>query len=41
MKKLNIKLFLLTFLLITLISTFSFATYKDVTMSVISEPVAT
>lgn len=41
MKKLNIKLFLITFLLITLISTISFASYSDVTMSVISEPVAT
>lgn len=41
MKKLNIKLFLLTFLLITLISTISFAAYNDVTMSVISEPIAT
>lgn len=41
MKKLNIKLFLLTFLLLTLISTISFASYSDVTMSVISEPVAT
>lgn len=41
MKKLNIKLFLLTFLLITLISTISFASYSDVTMSVVSEPVAT
>lgn len=41
MKKLNIKLFLLIFLLITLISTISLASYSDVTMSVISEPVAT
>ncbi|MCI8640811.1 MAG: VWA domain-containing protein [Clostridia bacterium] len=41
MKKLNIKLLLLTFLLITLISTISLASYSDVTMSVISEPVAT
>lgn len=41
MKKLNIKLLFLTFLLITCISTITLASYNDVTMSVISEPVAT
>lgn len=41
MKKLKIKILLIIFLLVTLISTFSSASYSDVTMSVVEEPVCT
>lgn len=41
MKKLKIKILLILFLLITLISTFSSASYSDVTMTVVEEPVCT
>lgn len=41
MKKLKIKVLLILFLLITLISTLSCAAYDDVTMTVVEEPVCT
>lgn len=41
MKKLKIKILLILFLLITLVSTLSSAAYKDVTMSIIEEPICT
>lgn len=41
MKKINLKIVLIVFLLITFIATISSAAYKDVTMSVVEEPVCT
>ena len=41
MKKLKIKVLLILFLLITLVSTLSCAAYDDVTMTVVEEPVCT
>jgi len=41
MKKLKIKILLILFLSITLVSTFSSASYSDITMSVVEEPVCT
>lgn len=41
MKKLKIKVLLILFLLITLVSTLSSAAYDDVTMTVVEEPVCT
>ena len=41
MKKINLKIVLIIFLLITFITTISSAAYKDVTMSVVEEPVCT
>lgn len=41
MKKINLKIVLIMFLLITFISTISGAAYNDVTMSVVEEPVCT
>ncbi len=41
MKKIKIRILLITFLLLVLISTFSNATYNTVTMSVVEEPICT
>ena len=41
MKKLKIKILLVIFLLITLVSTLSSAAYNDITMTVVEEPVCT
>ena len=41
MKKLKIKILLISFLLITLVSTLSSAAYNDITMTVVEEPVCT
>lgn len=41
MKKINLKIVLTIFLLITFIATISSAAYKDVTMSIVEEPVCT
>ena len=41
MKKLNVRILLILFLLITFISSFSSASYNNVTMSVVEEPICT